>query len=72
MKRFFRKLWINIQAIFKDVGGFLWEMKWVLLGMIVVILFISWSLISCVYILFHPELIGEYFGRIIRGFNSVK
>ena len=71
MKRFCRKFWIRIQAIFEDVG-FLWEMKWVLLGMIGVILFISWLFISCVYTLFHPELIGEYFGRIIKGFNSIK
>jgi len=41
----------------------------VIIGYIAIILFVVGSL---GYILFNPELIGEYIGKIINGFESTK
>ncbi len=53
---------------------------WAMIGMYLVVILLIAALIGSVivfviggtYIISHPELIGEYVGRIVNGFESTK
>lgn len=59
---------------FKVICAVIWYFKWWIL-LYVIIFCVIYSLTSSIICIFNsifsqPDLIGEYFGRIVKGFNS--
>ena len=64
-----RNCWERYAPIWLQVS---WEMKWELFLGFILLVFIGLFIGSIVYTLSHPELIGEFFGKIVKGFNSIQ
>lgn len=47
-----------------------WDMKWYILLFLILLFFVLSLFLSLVHILSHPELIGQYVGRLVEGFND--
>ena len=58
-----KELWFNIQ-----VWASLW---WLWLIILIVLAVIVFSFLNIVYVFSHPEIIGEWFGRLIKGFQKI-
>ena len=64
MKSWLENIWVSILVI--------WDFKWYLLFVLVILFMILLLAGSIAYVLSNPELIGQYIGEIIKGIESIK